>query len=427
MGSSPASFAVNLPPGAAARLRALPHRLFLALVFAAAAAAFAAPRAAWPWVWFASAAAAQLLALALASKEAASDRDAAPCGLAAGVSAISFAAGAVLFWLEGGWVARPFAIMLLAGGAVHGALRPNASWRLLWVACAPFVITLLALPLISLVVGPADERGVMATTAIGSGLFIASVGGAIRRSVAGARRLEAALAEAVSERQRADAAETGKDEFLGMMSHELRTPLNGVLGMAQAMRIDPLTPAQLDRLDVIRESGEALRAVLDELLDPTEFAGTEAGFAAPEAGGGSELADQRLRVLAAEDNPTNQLVLKTLLSQAGIDVHVVGDGQAAVEAWRGAHWDLLLMDIRMPVMDGLAATRAIRAAEAASGRRRTPIIAVSAETTSRAASDSLAAGIDCFVPKPIQFAQLATAMAAAVEAAAARDDRVARG
>jgi CheY-like chemotaxis protein len=269
----------------------------------------------------------------------------------------------------------------------------------------------------------------MVTTAAVAALFIISVASAIRRSVDNSRRLEQALAEAVSERRRADAAETEKSDFFGQMSHELRTPLNGVLGMAQAMRIDPLTPEQLERLEVIRESGETLRSVLDDLFDPSPDEAAKAPLPAAFETLQSErepvavLADQRLRVLAAEDNPTNQLVLKTLLGQAGIEITVVGDGAAAVEAWRGAHWDLLLMDIRMPVMDGLEATRAIRVAEVAEGRPRTPIIAVSAEATTRAASDCLAAGIDCFVPKPIQFGQLASAMAAAVEAAAARDDR----
>src|SRR6201999_2153524 len=77
-------------------------------------------------------------------------------------------------------------------------------------------------------------------------------------------------------------------------------------------------------------------------------------------------ADQTaLRVLAAEDNAVNQLVLKTMLEQAGIVPTIVGDGPAAVEAWRGQAWDLVLMDVQMPVMDGIAATRAIRELEAA--------------------------------------------------------------
>jgi CheY-like chemotaxis protein len=74
-------------------------------------------------------------------------------------------------------------------------------------------------------------------------------------------------------------------------------------------------------------------------------------------------------------------------------------------------------------MDGVAATRAIRAAEAAEGRRRTPIIAVSAESTPRQASEYLAAGMDGLVPKPIQFAQLAAVIASVIGAEQSRPDR----
>jgi CheY-like chemotaxis protein len=269
----------------------------------------------------------------------------------------------------------------------------------------------------------------MGMAALAAALFVVHLVSAVRRSVLSSRRLEAALKRARRERRRAEAARNERKDFMGLMSHELRTPLNGVLGMAQAMQIEPLTPEQRDRLEVIRNSGEILRTLLNDVLEAPDFEGADADeFAPPPPPVELDWAEQRLRVLAAEDNPTNQLVLRTLLGQAGIEVHVVGDGEAAVEAWRTAHWDLVLMDIRMPVMDGLEATRAIRAAEATTGRRRTPIIAVSAEATTRAASDSLAAGIDCFVPKPIHFGQLATAMAGAIEAAAAQDDRgAARG
>jgi CheY-like chemotaxis protein len=291
------------------------------------------------------------------------------------------------------------------------------------IGCAPFMTLLLALPLTSLFIAPASERGGMGMAALAAALFVVHLVSAVRRSVASSRRLEAALKRARRERRRAEAARTEKKDFMGLMSHELRTPLNGVLGMAQAMQIEPLTPEQRDRLEVIRNSGEILRTLLNDVLEAPDFEAGAADESAQPPPVEPGWAEQRLRVLAAEDNPTNQLVLRTLLSQAGIEVHVVGDGEAAVEAWRTAHWDLVLMDIRMPIMDGLAATRAIRAAEAATGRRRTPIIAVSAEATTRAASDSLVAGMDCFVPKPIHFGQLATAMAGAIAAAAAQDDR----
>ena len=129
-----------------------------------------------------------------------------------------------------------------------------------------------------------------------------------------------------------------------------------------------------------------------------------------------------LRVLAAEDNAVNQLVLKTLLDQIGIDPVVVGDGAAAVEAWRTIPCDLILMDVQMPVLDGVAAARAIRNAERAEGRPRTPIIALTANAMQHQVAEYLAAGFDGHVAKPIDAARLYEAVATAAAAApAARD------
>ena len=132
-------------------------------------------------------------------------------------------------------------------------------------------------------------------------------------------------------------------------------------------------------------------------------------------------ADGRLRVLAAEDNPTNQLVLRTLLEQAGVAVHIVSDGAEAVAAWRSAPWDMVLMDIRMPRMDGVAATRAIRALEAAAGQPRTPILAVTADAMSHQSQQYAEAGMDGVVSKPIQLAELAAVVAAAAAHESASD------
>jgi len=127
-----------------------------------------------------------------------------------------------------------------------------------------------------------------------------------------------------------------------------------------------------------------------------------------------------IRVLAAEDNPVNQLVLKTLLSQAGFDPTVVENGAEALEAWRTGSWDVILMDIQMPVMDGVTAAREIRAIEAAQARPRTPIIAVTANAMSHQAPDYEAAGMDLVVPKPLDAAGLFEAITRAVEASADR-------
>ncbi|WGM38050.1 ATP-binding protein [Caulobacter sp. NIBR1757] len=134
-----------------------------------------------------------------------------------------------------------------------------------------------------------------------------------------------------------------------------------------------------------------------------------------EATGDADAAPFTLRVLAAEDNKVNQIVLTTLLAQVGISPTIVDDGQAAVDAWEGAEWDVILMDVQMPVLDGVAATRAIREAEGLTGRRRTPIIALTANAMAHHVSQYLAAGMDTHVSKPIQAMALYEALAWAAD------------
>ena len=126
--------------------------------------------------------------------------------------------------------------------------------------------------------------------------------------------------------------------------------------------------------------------------------------------------DRPLRILAAEDNPVNQLVLKTLLGQIGLEPVVVANGEEAVAAWAQGDWDLILMDAQMPVMDGVSAAREIRRQEAETGRPATPIVAITAnamahqvEGLPRRRHERLA------VSKPIQIAQLFEAIASATQ------------
>ena len=136
----------------------------------------------------------------------------------------------------------------------------------------------------------------------------------------------------------------------------------------------------------------------------------------PKAGQGA----RPLRVLAAEDNPTNQLVLAALLEAAEVDLVLVPDGAQAVEAWRKDNFDIVLMDVQMPVMSGVEATEAIRGLEQERNQARTPIIAVTANALGHQLQSYMAAGMDSLVPKPIQADLLYSAIAAAISAAAAR-------
>ena len=104
------------------------------------------------------------------------------------------------------------------------------------------------------------------------------------------------------------------------------------------------------------------------------------------------------RILLAEDNAFNQELALDLLGEAGMRVTVAGDGRAALAALARAEFDALLMDCQMPVMDGYAATRAIRLLPR---WQRLPIIAMTASGTAEDRDRALAAGMDDHTPKPI--------------------------
>ncbi|WP_304192535.1 ATP-binding protein, partial [Phenylobacterium aquaticum] len=127
------------------------------------------------------------------------------------------------------------------------------------------------------------------------------------------------------------------------------------------------------------------------------------------------------RILAAEDNPINQLVLKTLLAQFGLTPQVVDNGELAVAAWEAEAWDLILMDVQMPVLDGPSAARAIRQRELETGRTRTPIIALTANAMTHQVDSYRTAGMDGFVAKPIEVRDLMEAISSALVARAESD------
>ena len=114
----------------------------------------------------------------------------------------------------------------------------------------------------------------------------------------------------------------------------------------------------------------------------------------------------RLKILAAEDNPTNQIVLRTVLQAVGLEVEIVDNGLQAIEAWRRGGFDLILMDIQMPVLDGVTAARQIREAEAESGIAPIAIVALSANAMKHQVDEYLAAGMDAHLAKPIQLEKL---------------------
>lgn len=142
-----------------------------------------------------------------------------------------------------------------------------------------------------------------------------------------------------------------------------------------------------------------------------------AGSPAPEAAGlqAAPLSIWRnqasLSVLLAEDNAVNALLARAALQKAGHRVDVVGDGQAAVDALEtGAGYDVVLMDLHMPVMDGLTAISSIRAREETHGRKPVPILVLSADGQEKTRRTVLAHGADGYVTKPLDPARLIAAV-----------------
>ncbi len=124
-----------------------------------------------------------------------------------------------------------------------------------------------------------------------------------------------------------------------------------------------------------------------------------------------------LRILAAEDNPTNQLVLRSILSAIDCEADIVSNGREAVAAAQDGGYDLILMDIQMPEMNGLDATGAIRRHEAATGAARVPILALTANVMAHQVDNYLVRGFDDCVAKPIQVEDLYRAIDGALKSA----------
>jgi CheY-like chemotaxis protein len=126
-------------------------------------------------------------------------------------------------------------------------------------------------------------------------------------------------------------------------------------------------------------------------------------------------------VLIADDNATNRMVAETLCSMFGYTSQSVADGVEAVDAMRRGSFDLILMDIKMPLMDGQEAARRIRALQGPASTA--PIVALTANADPWDAAEYLEAGMDAVVEKPIKPAALLAAMTAALETRAVKSDR----
>ncbi|KQY73174.1 MULTISPECIES: ATP-binding protein [unclassified Brevundimonas] len=486
----------------------------------------------------------------------------------------AWATAPLLAWFSGAEFGHSLAMALLVSGYVLVFAQLRSSPRQAIVISSPYGVAALVIAA-SLWGTPIFWQFLAVVPFTGAGLVVLVMMTMLREErIRAFQEHQAHLIEELeTARDRANAANEAKSSFLGVISHELRTPMNGVLGAAQLLGATRLEQTQREYLSIIRNSGDNLLSLLNDILDMTkieagkmtfeiidvsiddlhkrvtgpfqaqaeakgltfatrfegdipsvvrgdplrvcqvihnllsnavkftdrgdvtyvvrgerlaedrirfDFAVTDSGAGiSPEdlarlfqpftqvdgsstrrfggtglgltiarrmanimggditvtsaVGAGStftfsvesevvewarqeaaepihaEVADgQALNVLVVEDHPVNRMILEAWLGSAGHASTSAENGQVAVAIAADQTFDLIIMDVNMPVMDGLTATRAIRAGDGAN--RETPIVVLSASARSEDHAAGLDAGADAYLNKPIDFSALAHLM-----------------
>lgn len=236
--------------------------------------------------------------------------------------------------------------------------------------------------------------------------------GVILNEIDVTERVEAEAARAAAEQKVAMAE--AREAFLSDMSHELRTPLNAVLGFSELIARAPGSAETADRAARIAAAGAELAAVVEQMIgisaghDPAPLAAHEPE---PDARDASSAPSERpLRVLYVDDNDSNRALVKAVLATQAIACETADDGAEGVERAKEGGWDLILMDIQMPVMDGVSATRAIRELDGPAAA--VPIIALTANTLPEQLDLYAAAGMDDAIAKPLSVPLLLSKLGA---------------
>ena len=201
------------------------------------------------------------------------------------------------------------------------------------------------------------------------------------------------------------------DAFVQADDSISRTHVGCGLGLTVARRLTRAMGGQI-ALESTSVAGSTFVVRLPLALAEEDATTGSAAPAIAEAGAAA-------RVLIVDDHPTNREVARLMLAPLGCDIFEAVDGFEAVEMASAAHFDLILMDVRMPRMDGLAATKAIRALDGEFSRM--PILAVTADAMPEDAARCRAAGMDGHVAKPLTHASLF----AAIDAVMAGNDEAA--
>ncbi|WP_298465673.1 response regulator [uncultured Erythrobacter sp.] len=232
------------------------------------------------------------------------------------------------------------------------------------------------------------------------------------RRVKELNRLSGQLTE---EQKKTANALAAKTRFLTDMAHEIRTPLNSLNGGLELLA--DAAGAQSRDFQVVRQATDQLVDIASKLInqadgDPVELEVAAKGPDVPSLTESMQSIDDAPRVLLAEDTESNRYVIERMLSSIGCETVAVTNGVEAVEAMRGQTFDVVLMDVMMPIMDGEQATQSIRALSGPASR--TPIIGVTAHSLQAERERLLSAGMTACLAKPVRRDALETAIRTAL-------------
>ena len=209
-------------------------------------------------------------------------------------------------------------------------------------------------------------------------------------------------------------ADPKKTDLLASLSHDMRTPMNSMMGVLQLLLQTELTDTQRRYVQLAQSSGEQMLGLLQHHLDaPPSATSTETQKngqrAMPpnqcNASVASGLASQGLRILLADDHQVNQQVTQAMLNQLGHTVVLADNGQQVLDWRQQATFDLLILDVTMPQMDGLQVLAAVRKEEARSGWHQ-PIVMLTGHAMLGDEERFRSLGADGYLSKPIHLANL---------------------
>lgn len=207
-------------------------------------------------------------------------------------------------------------------------------------------------------------------------------------------------------------AEKTCQKILAAMNYDIRTALTSIVGMNELLQKTPLSGEQKEYAGIIDSSCEQL---LKTFRDAMEISKTAAFSARPERSDSPSKEPARpaasfgedFRILVTEDNSFNQKLIRSFLIKKGFNnIEEAFNGEQCVAIYKSGHISAIIMDCQMPLLDGLSAARQIREYEKTNGRKRVPIIALTADTIEGTRENCIKNGMDDYITKPIDFERL---------------------